>query len=78
MEQAGVAGASLQAGGLLTTMEAAVALRLGYAATLAAIKRGDLPARKVGKAYRVPQASIDALVTPTLAASATPVHTGAR
>ncbi len=77
MEQAAV-GASGGGAGLLTTMEAAVALRLGYAATLAAIKRGDLPARKVGKAYRVPQASIDALVTPTLAASATPVHTGAR
>jgi len=58
------AGASTQAGSVLTTMEAAVALRLGYAATLAAIRRGDLPARKVGKAYRVPQASIDALVTP--------------
>ncbi len=58
------AGASTQAAGLLTTMEAAVALRLGYAATLAAIRRGQLPARRIGKAYRVPQASIDALVTP--------------
>ncbi len=64
MDQAGAAGASLQAGGLLTTMEAVYALRLGYAATLAAIHRGDLPARKVGRSYRVPQASIDALVTP--------------
>ncbi len=68
MEQAGVAGASRQAGGLLTTIEAAAALRLGYAATLAAIHRGDLPARKVGRSYRVPQASIDALVAPAPAA----------
>ena len=65
MEQVGTAaGVSTQSGGVLTTMEAAAALRLGYHASLAAIKRGDLPARKVGKAYRVPQASIDALVTP--------------
>ncbi len=65
MEQAGTAaGAATQAGGLLTTMETAVALRLGYAATLAAIHRGDVPARKIGKSYRIPQASIDALLTP--------------
>ncbi len=64
MEQAGVRASGGGGAGVLTTMEAAAALRLGYAATLAAIKRGDLPARKVGKAYRVPQASIDALVTP--------------
>jgi len=69
MEQAAI-GASGGGGGarLLTTMEAAVALRLGYAATLAAIKRGDLPARKVGKAYRVPQTSVDALVAPARSA----------
>ncbi len=67
MEHAAV-GASGSGAGVLTTMEAAAALRLGCAATLAAIKRGDLPARKVGKAYRVPQASIDALVSPVPAA----------
>jgi len=50
--------------GLLTVQEAAQELRLGYRGCLAAIHRGDLPARKVGKAYRVPQTSVDALVTP--------------
>ncbi len=64
MEQAGAAGAGIQAGGLLTVMEAAVALRLGYHATLAAIKRGDLPARKVGKAYRLRAEDVRAVVTP--------------
>jgi len=51
-------------GGLLTVAEAASELRMGYAATLAAIHRGDLQARRIGKQYRVSQASIDALVTP--------------
>ncbi len=50
--------------GLLTVQEAAQALRLGYRGALAAIRRGDLPARRIGKEYRVPQASIDALLTP--------------
>ncbi len=61
------AGASLQAGGLLTVMEAAYELRIGYAATLAAIRRGDLPARKIGKSYRLQRSAIDALVTPLVA-----------
>jgi len=65
MEQVGTAaGVSTQSGGVLTTMEAAVALRLGYHATLAAIKRGDLPARKVGKAYRLRAEDVRAVVTP--------------
>ncbi len=50
--------------GLLTVQEAAEALRMGYRGTLAAIRRGQLPARRIGKAYRVSQASIDALVAP--------------
>ncbi len=54
--------------GLLTVQEAAAELRMGYRGTLAAIRRGQLPARRIGKAYRVPQASIDALVTPVPAA----------
>jgi len=45
-------------------MEAAHELRLGYAATLAAIRRGDLPARKVGKAYRLRAEDVRAVVTP--------------
>ncbi len=50
--------------GLLTVAEAAGVLRMGYRGTLAAIKRGDLPARRIGKEYRVPQTSVDALVAP--------------
>jgi len=50
--------------GLLTVQEAAHELRMGYRGTLAAIKRGDLPARRIGKEYRVPQTSVDALVAP--------------
>jgi len=65
MEQVGTAaGVSTQSGGVLTTMEAAAALRLGYHATLAAIRRGDLPARKVGKAYRLRAEDVRAVVTP--------------
>jgi len=56
--------------GLLTVQEAAQELRLGYRGCLAAIRRGQLPAVRIGKSYRVPQASIDAL--------ATPAHRGAR
>ncbi len=73
MEQAAV-GASGRGGGLLTTMEVAVELRIGYAATLAAIRRGDLPARKIGKSYRVRQQDLAALVTPTPPATAEPAH----
>ncbi len=67
MEQAavGASGVAAVGAGLLTTMEAAAALRMGYAATLAAIHRGDLPARKIGKSYRLQRSAIDALVTPT-------------
>ena len=68
------AGARLQVGGMLTTMEAAAALRLGYAATLAAIKRGDLPARKIGKSYRVRREDLAALVTPTPVIPHPPLH----
>ncbi len=76
MDQAGTAaGVSTQAGGLLTTMEMAVALRLGYAATLAAFKRGTVPARKIGKSYRVRREDLEALMTPP--AMAPPVHRGA-
>ncbi len=50
--------------GLLTVAEAAHELRMGYRGTLAAIKRGQLPARRIGKEYRVPKAFIDALVAP--------------
>ena len=64
MEQTGAAGAGTQGGSVLTTMEAAAALRLGYAATLAAIRRGDLPARKIGKSYRVRSEDLAALVAP--------------
>jgi len=53
---------------LLTVAEAAQSLRMGYRGTLAAIRRGDLPARRIGKEYRVPQASIDALVAPARSA----------
>jgi len=62
MEQAAV-GTDAHAGGLLTVMEAAYELRIGYAATLAAIRRGDLPARKVGKSYRLQRSAIDALAS---------------
>lgn len=65
MDQTGV-GASTQAGGLLTVMEAAYELRLGYAATLAAIKRGQLPAVRLGKAYRLRAEDVRAVVTPAV------------
>jgi len=50
--------------GLLTVQEAASALRLGYRGTLAAIHRGQLKAVRLGKAYRVTQQAIDALLQP--------------
>lgn len=50
--------------GLLTVQEAAQELRLGYRACLGAIHRGQLPAVRLGKEYRVPQQAIDALLQP--------------
>jgi len=66
MEQAAVkaSGGSGGGAGLLTVMEAAHELRLGYAATLAAIKRGQLPAVRLGKAYRLRAEDVRAVVTP--------------
>ncbi len=47
-----------------TVMEAASQLKLGYRGCLAAIKRGQLRAVRVGKEYRVTQQAIDALLQP--------------
>ncbi len=50
--------------GLLTVQEAAQELRLGYRGCLAAIKRGQLPAVRLGKAYRLRAEDVRAVVTP--------------
>ncbi len=60
--------------GLLTVQEAAQELRLGYRGCLAAIKRGQLPAVRLGKAYRLRAEDVRAVVTPTAVATATPAH----
>jgi len=44
---------------LLTVDEAAAALRLSYASTLAMIRRGDLPAARVGRPFRIRKAALD-------------------
>ncbi len=49
---------------LLTVAEAAQELRMGYRGTLAAIRRGQLLGVRIGKQYRIPRESVDALVTP--------------
>ncbi len=58
------AGTTEQGPPLLTVAEAASALRMGYRGTLAAIRRGQLPGVRIGKQYRIPRESVDALVTP--------------
>ncbi len=58
--------------GLLTVQEAAHELRLGYRGCLAAIKRGQIPAVRLGKAYRLRAEDVRAVVTP--ATLATPAH----
>ena len=47
---------------LLTVDEAARELRLSYQATLGLIRRGDLPAAKIGKPYRIRRDAIDECV----------------
>ncbi len=49
---------------LLTVAEAASALRMGYRGTLAAIRRGQIPAVRLGKAYRLRAEDVRAVVTP--------------
>jgi len=44
---------------LLTAAEAAERLRLSYGSALALIHRGDLPAARVGRSYRVRPEAID-------------------
>lgn len=46
-------------GQLLTVTEAAGRLRVSYATTLGLIRRGDLPAAKVGRAYRLRPEALD-------------------
>ncbi len=58
------AGATQQGPPLLTVAEAAQELRMGYRGTLAAIHRGQLLGVRIGKQYRIPRESVDALVTP--------------
>jgi len=48
----------------LTVQEAAQELRMGYRGTLAAIRRGQLPAVRLGKAYRLRAEDVRAVVTP--------------
>ncbi len=52
--------------GLLTVQEAAQELRLGYRCCLAAIKRGQIPAVRLGKAYRLRAEDVRAVVTPAV------------
>ena len=46
-------------GQLLTVTEAAGRLRVSYGTTLELIRRGDLPAAKVGRAYRLRPEALD-------------------
>lgn len=43
----------------LTVQEAALVLRLGQGSVYAAIHRGELPARRVGKRWIIPRASLE-------------------
>jgi len=48
---------------LLTVTEVAQVLRLGETTVREMIKRGELPAVKVGKSYRIKQSDVDALLS---------------
>ncbi len=70
-------GAERPTSRLLTVQEVATELRVSYQGCLGMIRRGTVPAVRLGKAYRVRQQDLDALVTPT-PAMATPAHGRAR
>ncbi len=57
---------------LMTVAEVANELRLSYQGCLGMIRRGTVPASRIGKSYRVRREDLDALVTPP--AMATPAH----
>lgn len=48
--------------GLLSTTEAAGALRISYQTILAWIKSGRVPAVKIGKSYKVPRAALEKMM----------------
>jgi len=49
---------------VLTADEAATALRITYRGVLGLIHRGELPARKLGRGYRIRRAALDVALTP--------------
>lgn len=50
---------------VLTVEEAADYLRIGRSAAYEAVRRGQLPAVRLGRKLRVPKAAIEALLAPT-------------
>jgi len=52
---------------VLTADEAAAALRITYRSVLGLIHRGELPARKLGRGYRIRRAALDVALTPQAA-----------
>ncbi len=49
---------------VLTADEVAAALRITYRGVLGLIHRGELPARKLGRGYRIRRAALDVVLGP--------------
>ena len=47
---------------MLTVREAAAALGLSKVAVWAAIHRGDIPARRIGRSYLIPRSALEQLL----------------
>ncbi len=62
-------GAERPTSRLLTVAEVADELRLSYQGCLGMIRRGTVPASRIGKSYRVRREDLDALVTPPATAT---------
>ncbi len=69
-------GAERPTSRLLTVAEVADELRVSYQGCLGMIRRGTVPASRIGKSYRVRREDLDVLLCPPAPVTA-PVHRAA-